>query len=707
MGAEEHFVQFYEDDAYLIASVSQYIASALKNDAAGIVIATRAHLEELERNWQTQGLDVSGARARGQYVGLDAAEVLAKLMIGERPDEQRFAAVVGSVIAQASARYPRVFAFGEMVTLLCQEQRPAAAVQLESLWNALGKRYTFSLYCAYPVRGFGQGAQATHFAGVCLEHSRVIPAESYSGKANADERLRVICELQQKAALLEQEVAERRAAEHDLADFLDNALEGMHKVGPDGRILWANRAELALLGYSPDEYIGHKISEFHVDAHVIDDVLKRLLAGEAIYDQPARLRGKDGSIKHVLIHSNGRWEDGKFRHTRCLTRDVTERKRLEVELQRKYAQLAEAERLKDEFLAMLGHELRNPLAPIRNVTEVLRRRNGADAADQQMYGMLARQVQHMARLLDDLLDVGRITQGKIQLQKEPLDLMAVIARAIETSRPLIESRRHRLSVALPEATVRLRGDLTRLVQMLANLLNNAAKYTPEGGKVVLTAQHRDDMVRLEVNDNGSGIAPAILPRVFDLFAQADRTLERSEGGLGIGLTLVRRIAEMHGGHVDAFSEGVGRGSTFVVHLPVIQESEDGSEAASTAPLSLPVPARRILLVEDNQDAAESLAALLQLSGHEVTIALNGISAIEIARALRPEVILLDIGLPELDGYQVARRLRDERCTAPLVALTGYGLPEDRQRSRLAGFDHHLVKPVDPGALDAVLREVRA
>jgi PAS domain S-box-containing protein len=594
-----------------------------------------------------------------------------------------------------------------MVALLWKNGKESAAIRLEELWNELQKKHSFALFCAYPMSECTREAHAEPFRGVCTAHSRVIPAESYTALIQPSERLAEISQLQQKALSLESEVRERRATqralarrERELADFLDNSLEGLHKVGPDGTIQWANAAELRLLGYSAQEYVGRSIREFHADADVISDILRRLLAGEDLYDQPARLRCKDGSIKHVLIHSNALWEDGKFVHSRCFTRDVTERRRLEQELQKKLHQLAEVDRRKDEFLAMLGHELRNPLAAIRNLADLMRRtEQQEDPKYLQRCEMLSRQVQQMARLVDDLLDASRITQGKITLQQEPLELMAVVARAIETSRPQINARGHRLSVGMPEEPIRVRGDLTRLVQVFGNVLNNAAKYTPKGGHIHVSATQLEGQVELRVRDNGVGIEAQLLPRVFDLFSQADQTLKRSEGGLGIGLALVRRIVELHQGEVEAFSAGSGAGSEFVVRLPVLRE---GLIERKVPRAVVPVRPKKILVVDDNRDCAESLAALLRMDGHETATAFDGQEALVAVRLLAPEVILLDIGLPGINGYQVADRLRELGSPARLVALTGYGQPEDRERAQQVGFHYHLVKPVDPDALARVL-----
>jgi PAS domain S-box-containing protein len=387
----------------------------------------------------------------------------------------------------------------------------------------------------------------------------------------------------------------------------------------------------------------------------------------------------------------------------------TQRKN-EEELRRRADEIAAADRRKDQFLAMLAHELRNPLAPIRNAVELMRQVETVDRSFQPSREMVERQVKNLARLVDDLLDVSRINQGSIRLRKEVVDLGTILERAADTTRPLIESRAHELTVSLPREPVRLEADPTRLEQVLANLLNNAAKYTMPGGQISLSAAREGKEAVIRVRDNGIGVPPDVLGRVFEPFVQSDGSLARTEGGLGIGLTLVRSLVEMHGGRVEANSPGLGQGSEFVVRLPVrVPQTAEASapvEAAAPRPLARPV---RVLVVEDNLDAAESLATLLRVWGHDVQVVHDGLQALDAARESRPEVVLLDIGLPGLDGYQVARRLREDvgLDTSLLVAMTGYGQPEDRRRSRDAGIHHHFVKPVEPMVLRNLLADVAA
>ncbi|MEO8163988.1 MAG: PAS domain S-box protein [Betaproteobacteria bacterium] len=747
-----------------------------------------------------------------------------------------------------------------------------------------------------------------------------------------------------------------RRNERELSDFFDNATIGLHWVGPDGTVLRANRAELDLLGYSEKEYVGRNIAEFHVDGPVIRDILARLRVGDPLHDYPARMRRKDGSIRDVLIHSSALFESGRFVHTRCFTRDITDRKRAEEalrdsesrfralmeqapisvqlfspdgrtiganrawselwgvtleqmgeynvlqdpqleangiapllrrafagepvtlpairydpdvtrhddpvrwvsavaypiknatgqvdqvvlihqdrtaetradtavreseeklrlladtipqlawmahadgaifwynrrwyeytgtvakdmegwgwqsmhnpevlpevmaqwkasvesgepfemvfpllgadgqfrpfltrvnplrdaqgriiywfgtntdisDIKRMEDELREADRRKDEFLATLAHELRNPLAPIRNSLQLLKIPRVDAVTAQHSRDMMERQVNHLIRLVDDLLDVSRVMRGKVQLRTEPVELATVVAHAVETCQPMIEAKAHNLKISLPDESLRVNADPVRLSQVIGNLLTNAVKYTDLNGHISIAARREDGDVVLSVRDDGIGIAPDVLPHIFDLFVQADHSATRSQGGLGIGLTLVKNLVGMHAGTVDARSAGLSKGAEFIVRLPLLLDSPEiptKIQETKTEPAS---SGHRILVVDDNEDAAESLAMLLRMEGHDVEVAYDGANAIDIARDHRPELIFLDIGLPGLDGYKVARRMRamPELNGTVIAALTGWGQPEDRRRSAEAGFDHHLVKPPESSALAAILAKLR-
>jgi signal transduction histidine kinase/DNA-binding response OmpR family regulator len=376
--------------------------------------------------------------------------------------------------------------------------------------------------------------------------------------------------------------------------------------------------------------------------------------------------------------------------------------------QREQAARAEAEaanRAKDEFLAMLGHELRNPLAPIVTALQLMDLR--AEKTNERERGVIQRQVAYLVRLVDDLLDVSRITRGKVEIERKPVELAQVAAKAIEVASPLLEQRCHRLRVAVPEVGLRVEGDLIRLTQIVSNLLSNAAKYTEQGGTITLSAAAEGDEAVLRVQDTGIGIDSKLLPHVFDLFMQAPQSLARSDGGLGLGLTIVRSLTTLHGGSVKAYSDGAGCGSEFVVRLPRCITARAADDVANAArPDAGARNGRRILVVDDNIDAAESLAVAISLLGHETRTAYDGPSAIKAATAFRPEVALLDLGLPVMDGYELAQGLRSNPVLSGmrLIAITGYGQEADRARTRAAGFDDHLVKPVDiPGLLNLIDR----
>ncbi|HEX5458543.1 MAG TPA: ATP-binding protein [Steroidobacteraceae bacterium] len=374
------------------------------------------------------------------------------------------------------------------------------------------------------------------------------------------------------------------------------------------------------------------------------------------------------------------------------TRDQLEALRIAEE------NLRNADRRKDEFLAMLAHELRNPLAPIRNAGELLARMLPDDSQVQTVAAIVKRQSSHLSRMVDDLLDVSRITQGRINLQQEPINLASVISQALESVEPLMRENRHKVFVAVGYAPAYVNGDHARLVQCVANILTNASKYTDPGGEIRVEMRRDNGEAVISITDNGVGIPAELLPRIFDLFVQSNRSLDRSQGGLGIGLSVVHRLIEMHGGRVSAASDGPGRGARFEIVLPVIacplEMREEQSEQTAAR--------RRILIVDDNADSANSLAMILNLCGHVAEPVYGAAEALQRAAALDPEVVLLDIGLPGMDGYEVARRLRSRGSSARLVALTGYGQPEDVRRAADAGFDTHLVKPVD---LQHLLRDL--
>jgi signal transduction histidine kinase/CheY-like chemotaxis protein len=389
--------------------------------------------------------------------------------------------------------------------------------------------------------------------------------------------------------------------------------------------------------------------------------------------------------------------------------DFIQRFRLEQTLRENEEALREADRRKDEFLALLAHELRNPLAPIRYALATTQKAGRTADQQRRAEAIIERQVAHMSRLLDDLLDISRITRGTLELKKSRTELTVVIGTAIEAARPILDSKRHTLSLDLPKEAVRLEADPVRLAQVFSNLLINAAKYTDQGGEIRLRAVQERGRIVVTVRDNGIGIAAEMMPRLFTLFSQAHTALDRSEGGLGVGLALVRGLVALHGGKVEARSDGPGRGSEFIVHLPLGTNAAEPVESESEPEIAESGATLRILVVDDNQDAADTCSTLLELSGHQLRTAYTGERAIEIANIFHPHVVVLDIGLPDANGYDVARKIRAAswgRDTV-LVAVTGWGHEEDRRRAFDAGFDHHLTKPLAANALESLVNSVGA
>jgi len=712
IGDTEHFVQLYEKDDFLVESVSTYVGRAIVAGEGAVIIATPAHRNRIHRKLRRRGFDLSAARQRGQYVALDAAETLSKFMAGDDPDPARFEDSIGAVIHQLTQRWPRVRAFGEMVSLLWSEGKPDAACQLEALWNDLAKRHSFALFCAYPINGFHHEAGGVSLSDVCDCHSRVIPAESYSRLATPAEQLRSIAEMQQKAQRLEAENALRKEAERELnqsdrdramlAAIVDSSQDAIISKTFDGIIRSWNAGAQRLFGYAESEAVGKPITLLIPPERLDEekDILARLSRGERIEHYETVRVAKDGRrIDISLTISPLRDGRGNLIGASKIARDISDRKRAEEALR-------EADRRKDEFLATLAHELRNPLAPIRNSLHILRMAGENGVPIESVLEMMERQVAQMVRLVDDLLELSRISRGKIELKRERIELTAVINQALETSRPLVEAGAHTLKVQLPAHPVMVQGDLIRLSQVFANLVNNAAKYTERGGTITVAVACEDGNAVTSVRDTGIGIPRDMLARVFETFVQVDNPLRRSQDGLGIGLSLVRSLVLMHGGHIEAHSDGLGLGSEFVVRLPIVERGPAGDAHASRSDRAT-AEARmgcRILVVDDNRDSANSLALMLRLVGADVQVAYDGRSALEAIKICRPSVILMDLGMPGMDGCEVARQIRQDpqHTGLTLIALTGWGQEGDRRRSQAAGFDHHLVKPVELSALQVLL-----
>jgi PAS domain S-box-containing protein len=506
------------------------------------------------------------------------------------------------------------------------------------------------------------------------------------------------------AVLVFRDVTERRRAEEDrarLAAIVDSSEDAIVSKALDGTILTWNSGAERLFGYSSSEAIGQPITLIIPTERLGEEraILEKLCRGERVeHFDTVRVSKHGRRLDISLTISPIRDGEGRIVGASKVARDITDRKRAEEALR-------EANSRKDEFLALLAHELRNPLAPLRNGLQVMRLASGDSSAVAQARGMMERQLGHMVRLIDDLLDISRINRNKMELRRSRLLLADVLSNAVETVRPLIDASELTLAVSLPSEPHALDADLTRLAQVFGNLLANSAKYTKRGGHIWLSALRRGEEVVVSVRDDGIGIPAESLSSIFDLFSQVDRSIERSTGGLGIGLALVKGLVEMHGGTVSAESDGVGKGSTFTVRLPAAVSTPEPvtAETPDRGP-STGGPRRRILVVDDNRDSAISLARVLKLLGNEVHTAHDGVAATEAAHEFRPEIILMDVGMPRLNGYEATRRIRGQPWgrSIIIIALTGWGQDGDRLLSREAGCDGHLVKPVNLADLEKLL-----
>jgi PAS domain S-box-containing protein len=669
------------------------------NKALEAQIAARTRLEE-ELMQRAQELDAAHRKAAESLAVLDA--MMSASPVGFALLDEQFRHVHVNEALAAVARKPRE----ELLRLTVREAVPFVADRVEGFLQRVLRSGETITDVEYQEGPSDRPQETRYWLGDYFPVRR--PDGSLLGVGVA---LTDITRLKRAEADAARASRQRDESFALLDTLLANAPIGLAFLDRDLRYVRINRALAEMNGRPVQDHVGRTVGEMVPELWpTLEPAYRRVLeTGERIMEREVtgNTPASPSEPRHWLasyypVHT----PSGQTLGVGIVVSDVTERMRLREELQQRIDQLGEADRHKNEFLAMLAHELRNPLAPIFNALHIMRLVADDTAAVGQARELLERQVRHLARLVDDLLDVSRITRGKIELRKETVDVTSIVARSVESVRPFIDARRQVLAVSLPRTPIYLEGDPTRLEQILTNLLNNAAKYTDEGGKLWLSAEREDDEVVLCVRDNGMGIEPTLLPRVFDLFTQAERSLDRKQGGLGIGLTLVRRLVEMHGGKVAAASDGAGQGSEFTIRLPAmpalprprgqLRPPRDEETAA--------LPPCRVLVVEDNADSAEWLARLLTLWGYEAQIAYDGPTALERWRTDQPEVVLLDIGLPGMNGYQVARRVRE--LSGPhrpfLLALTGYGQQEDHRRSRESGFDHHLVKPVDPEELKQLL-----
>lgn len=608
MANDEHFVQFYETDLYLVNSVSDYIGTGLSAGDGCIVVATSEHRSGLDVRLQAYGLDIAAAKATGQYLSLDAEEMLSKFIVDGSPDRSRFIDVIQPAIARTGKERRHVRVFGEMVALLWAQGNRTAAIQLEELWNTLHESLDFTLFCAYPINAFGGESMAQPLGDVCATHSRVIPAESYTALADGDERLRAVLDLQQKAKWLEAEIAERKYAEERL------------------------RVSLA-------------------------------------QEQIARSEAET------------------------------------------------ANRMKDEFLATVSHELRTPLNAIIGWAQVLRSGRIDEATAARAVETIERNAKSQAQLIEDILDVSRAITGKLCLTLGSVDMASVINTAIDSMQLAADSKNLHLAVTLDPKARHTSGDANRLQQVVWNLLSNAIKFTPSGGRVEVRLERADSDLQITVSDTGQGISSDLLPFVFDRFRQGDGSSTRRHTGLGLGLAIVRHLVEMHGGTVQAESDGEGLGSRFTIRLPLASDHEQkGNRTRTTA--SLPpreglitrtapsIKGLHVLLVDDDQDNLQLLSLTLAECGAEVQTARSVSEAFEVLQWYQPDVLVSDLAMPGEDGFSLIEKIRMLETVSghaiPAVALTAYARVEDRTRALSAGFNMFVPKPVESSELISAL-----
>lgn len=617
----EHFVQFYDNDYFLLDSITKYVSGGLQAGDACVVIATEEHRNALAANLMSRGLNVVNDGLGDRYFAYDAQKTLARFLIDDVIDAQLFRKFVGEIVAQAGRQGRHVLAFGEMVALLTRQGNYKAAIQLEQLWNKLQNKYKFALFCAYSLNSFST-ENSKVLIDICRHHSQVIPAESYNILTNAEERLRAIVVLQQKAAALEKEIAERQKA--------DQALQA------------------------------------------VTDDLKRLLISEQLA-------------------------------------------RAESEM---------ANRMKDEFLATVSHELRTPLNAIIGWTHMLRIGKLDEEATDRAVETIERNAKAQAQLIEDILDVSRVITGKLQLQICRVDAASIINAAIDSVQPAADSKEIQIVVTLDPAIRHISGDANRLQQVIWNLLANAIKFTPPKGQVNVSLTRKRGEAQITVTDTGKGIDSAFLPFIFDRFRQADSSITRSFGGLGLGLSIVRHLVELHGGTVEARSDGEGKGATFIITLPnslpqhsevhqarIIKPSRWRNPPPEKDILNRSIADQRILLVDDDDDTLNLLAEVLREQGSVVEVAGSVREAIDVLDRFEADVIVSDLAMPEDDGYSLIQAIRareiGERKLAQAIALTALVRIEDRARALSAGFNMFLPKPVQPNELISAIGNLTA
>lgn len=507
-----------------------------------------------------------------------------------------------------------------------------------------------------------------------------------------------------------------KASEQRLADFFENVEIGLNLVDAQGKVLQANRAMRELVQCQRNHYVGQNMANFWVDENSLKSALNSLLDGHTVHNLEGCLRTSQGEIRQVVLNANGHWDGHQFEYARCVVRDITDRKRAEQEATRLMESLRRADRRKDEFLAVLAHELRNPLAPIVACVDILMQNPSSKIANRSIQ-TISRQTTQMVRLVDDLLQMSRITHHRLELRRTPISINQIINNAIEACQPLIDARCHQLMLKLSHKKMTVNGDSTRLAQIFSNLINNAAKFTPCNGCIIVKSECDEKEVFVSVKDNGVGIHPNTIDYIFDTFTRVELSSEVVPGGLGLGLSLVKQLTLLHGGKVVVHSSGINCGSEFKITLPLysFKKSEHQSSIEfSQNSLNATKPALikeklKIMIVDDNVDAAESLATLLELAGHEIFTCHEGKTAIQIIQEINPKLVFLDIGLPQMNGYEIASHLQfwPYRNQATLVALTGYGQENDIILAKKAGFDFHIIKPATMEQINKIIASLNS
>jgi PAS domain S-box-containing protein len=717
----DHIVQFYEQDAFLVEQAVDFIAARSDADYAAIIIATKPHQEAIQQRLAASLIrDHTASSPRRRIISLDAHATLDEIMVHGSPHHGRFTDVVGNLIAGAAeGGRSRVRVFGEMVAILWADGRQDAALELEELWNQLGAVHRFSLFCAYPILGFSRPEETARFTSICGAHSIVRPTESFLLSKNTERVHRVVAQLQMKARLLEAEVARRedverilRRREQDLSDFLENAVEGLHQVGPDGTILWANKAELDLLGYEADEYIGHHIAEFHADTDTIDDILKRLLRGETLYDHPAQLRCKDGAVKDVLIHSNALWEEGRFLHTRCFTRDVTERKRVEEELDRRVAARTRELVLSQNKLRALASqlslaeqrvrkevatELHDYLAQLLIVLRMKLFKATQLAGNPTMAGLLAE--------ADRVLDESIMYTRSLMADLTPPILQFGLVMSLKWLAD--KFRRHNVTVDVhtqPDSHIDLTEDqISLLFQSVRELLMNVVKHA-KTDRARISILSDGESITIEITDGGQGFDPSALPNGLP-----------SQGGGQFGLFSIRERMEALGGRFEVESvRGAGTRACLVLpckpkRLDSVAPAVEDASALPRAAVAKREGAVRVLLVDDHAMVRQGLRGILDgyQDLHVVAEAADGQEAVELAGVLSPDVVVMDVNLPKIDGVEATRLIKTQQPSTVVIGLSVHQASQVQHVFKEAGAAGYVTKDAAADSLhNAIITAVR-